>query len=90
MIADVSEAQGLALRKFSKDELLEFARRKTSKWFATTSALIDATTECWGTALYDRDDMLVYSKSRHGKGQRNLPRHLSPVTVLGDACVILF
>lgn len=84
--SDIDEADAVNFKVASPSQLLEKALAKTEKWMSPVSEMIASTKldEVWGTAIFDRDGMNVYSHKKQGKGK--LPPYKSRVTLLGDGC----
>jgi 2-polyprenyl-6-methoxyphenol hydroxylase-like FAD-dependent oxidoreductase len=84
--SDIDEASATKFKTANPSQLLEKALEKTEKWMSPVAEMIASTKldEVWGTAIYDRDGMNVYSNKRQGKGK--LPPYKSRVTILGDGC----
>ena len=84
--SDIDEEAAAKFKTASPSQLLEKVLEKTEKWMSPVTDMISSTKldEVWGTAIYDRDGMIVYSNKRQGKGK--LPPYKSRVTILGDGC----
>ena len=83
------EEKAQLLKNMAPQALVQVALQRTEGWMAPVKDMIvnTAEEEVWGTALYDRDTMRVYSKQHPGKLKGlEVPRYESCVTVLGDSC----
>lgn len=85
--SDLTEAEALDVRIMSPEALLENAKQRTRGWLSPVADILAKTPlqEVWGTALFDRDPMVVYSKKNPGKGKPLFPRWETKVSVIGDA-----
>jgi len=92
--SDVGEDEALWLKTASPSDLRAEASRRTASWMSPVADMIAHTPDehVWGTPLYDRDPMQVYTKKNDGglgsgdKVGGAVTPTLSRVTLLGDAC----
>lgn len=84
--SNMNEADAIKLKTACPEILLQEALSRTAGWMEPVKDMLCNTPlqEVWGTALYDRDTMHVYSKRNIGKGK--ISKCKSKVTVLGDGC----